>query len=111
MENQDHIQKLIQQLVTNAQAIISHQIALPLGARKILEIKYLLDKSQSGGNIDLNIFYLFDAESDGLPIGSERLMWEQEALKKQDETLDKIIEDYKNDIINKCWEIIHAYNN
>lgn len=98
----------IKKLVSNARAIISNQIALPLGIRKMSKIKYWLGETESPLNIDLTIFDKFEDEANGLPIGSERLLWEKEALKAQDVILDKIIAKYRDKVINKCFHIIEV---
>jgi hypothetical protein len=44
----------------------------------------------------------------GCPVGSERLLWDKDALKKQDAIIDKVIAQYRADIIDRCFEIIQV---
>ena len=106
-QNANHIIN-IKKLVSNAKAIISNQIALPLGIRKMAKLKFWFGESVSLLNIDLTIFDKFENEVNGLPIGSERLLWEKEALKKQDIVLENIIAKYREEIIDKCFQIIEV---
>lgn len=56
--------------------------------------------------IDLSVFQEFEKKIDGCPVGSERLLWDREALKKKDMVVDKVIKIYRDRIIDKCYELI-----
>jgi hypothetical protein len=95
---------LRRKLVSNAKAILTNQIGLPLGVRKMTRIGRWT--TQNGERVDLSIFDQFDRAIVGCPVGSERLLWDKEALKAQDEVIDGAIRQYRSAIIDKCFELI-----
>ncbi len=94
----------VRKLVSNAKAILTNQIGFPLGIRKMVRIQAWIRPSLS--EIDLGVFRECDLAFGGCPIGSERLLWEKNALKIQDEIIEKVLANYKGRIIDKCFEII-----
>ena len=96
----------INKLVSNAKAILTNQIGLPLGVRRMTTIQHWIKPPLT--NVDLAIFNDIDSKIKECPIGTERLLWEKNALMKQDEVIYKIIDAYRNGIISKCFEIIEA---
>jgi hypothetical protein len=107
-QNQETVQNNVKKLVSNAKAILTNQIALPLGVRKMNKIRYWINQSQSIMNIDFKIFDDFDNMTKGCPVGSERLLWAQDALKVQDKIVDNASAIYKEGILGKCFEIIET---
>ncbi|TFF34942.1 hypothetical protein [Mucilaginibacter psychrotolerans] len=96
----------IKKLVSNSRAIISNQIALPLGVQKMKTIIYWIGQIAPIDNIDLDVFQEYMAQTANLPIGTERLTYNPEFLKQQDTQLDYLTTRYKDEIIDKCFEII-----
>jgi hypothetical protein len=94
----------IRKLVSNAKAILTNQIGLPLGVRKMTRIAHWTTPTLN--MVDLSIFTQFDQAIVGCPVGSERLLWDKDALKRQDEVIDGAITRYRSEIIDKCFEII-----
>jgi hypothetical protein len=103
---EDQIQISIRKMVSNARAILTNQIGLPLGVRIMTRIAYRTRPAING--IDLKIFKDFDEAIGGCPVGSERLLWDKDALKEQDDIIDKIIARYRADVIDRCFEIIEV---
>ena len=101
----------IKKLVSNARAIISNQIALPLGASKMYKILIWINQIEPLEEIDLKIFNEYISHIRNFPIGTERLAYEQEFLKRQDKELDELTMQYKDKIIDKCFEIIDKLAN
>ena len=101
----------IEKLVSNARAIISNQIALPLGILKMTKINiWIVSVSQIKPiNVDLTVFREYMDEVEHRPLGTERLQWDKEALQEQDKIIDEITMRYKERIIDKCFEIIETY--
>ena len=95
----------LNKLVSNAKAILTNQVGISLGVRKMNKIAYTLS-SREKELLDLSVFQEFEKKIDGCPVGSERLLWDKEALKKQDIIVDKVIRIYRDKIIDKCFEII-----
>ena len=96
---------VVDKLVSNAKAILSNRIGISLGVKKMNEIATSLSGQQKS-QIDLSVFEEFAKRINGCPVGSERLLWDKEALKKQDIIVDKVIRVYRDKIIDKCFEII-----
>ena len=99
----------IKKLVSNARAIVTNQIGIPLGILKMTKIIYWIDRISKLENINLNLFdELYKSISD-FPLGSERLHCNKEYLTKQDKELNKIILENYDLIIDKCFEIINKF--
>ncbi len=107
-QNQEAIQINVKKLISNAKAILTNQIALPLGVRKMNRIRYWINQSQSVMSIDFKIFDDFDNMVKCGPVGTERLLWAREALKEQDKIVDTATAIYKEGILDKCFEIIET---
>lgn len=100
----------LNKLVSNAKAILTNQIAIPLGIRKMNKLIFWISKCQYQSTVDMSIFEEFEKNINGCPVGSERLLWDKTALKLQDEIIDKALALYKNEIIDTCFEIIETYD-
>ena len=96
---------VVDKLVSTAKAILSNRIGISLGVKKMNEIASSLTGQQKS-QIDLSVFEEFAKRINGCPVGSERLLWDKESLKKQDIIVDKVIRVYRDKIIDKCFEII-----
>lgn len=100
----------LNKLVSNAKAILTHQIALPLGIRKMNKLIFWISQCQYEPTVDMSIFEEFEKNINGCPVGSERLLWDKAALKLQDQIIDRALVLYKNKIIETCFEIIETYD-
>ena len=100
----------LNKLIANAKDILTNQVGISLGVRKMNKIIAAMD-SLSSLKIDLSVFQEFEKKIDGCPVGSERLLWEREDLKKKDIIVDKVIRIYRDRIIDKCFEIISLKKN
>jgi hypothetical protein len=60
-------------LVSNARAILTYQVAIPLGVRKMTNLIYWASQTHTIDSIDLSIFEKVDKQISGCPVGSERL--------------------------------------
>jgi hypothetical protein len=103
-------QNYIDKLISNARAIISNQIGLPLGV--ILMKRYItyINQIKPLENIDLEIFSDYYHNMDDLPIGTERLHWNIEKLIEMEEEVDQVNRTFKADVLRKCREIIDNYS-
>jgi hypothetical protein len=100
----------LKKLVSNAKAIVTNQIAMPLGVRKMNKIIIWLSQGQYACPIDMTVFQNFENNINGCPVGTERLLWDKEALKLQDQIIDEALAIYKHTIMDKCFEIIESYD-
>ncbi len=107
--NQTKRNNFIKKLLSNARAIISNQIALPLGVSKMHSILYQIALIKPLEEIDLQIFSDYKLKASDLAIGTERLAYHPDFLKRQDKILDELTLQHKDEIIDKCFEIINKF--
>ena len=100
----------IKKLVSNARAIISNQISLPLGSLKMKGILWLINQIEPLTEIDLKVFSEYNSKSTNFVIGTERLYCEREFLRNQDKLLDELTIQYKDRLIDKCFEIVEKFS-
>jgi hypothetical protein len=95
----------VSKLIANAKAILTNHVGISLGVRNMNKlVSSLLPNDKE--LIDFSVFQEFEKKIDGCPVGSERLLWDKESLKKKDIIVDKVIRIYRDKIIDKCFEII-----
>ena len=94
----------VNKLIANAKDILTNKVGISLGVRKMN--KLIAGNNSHSISVDLSVFQEFEKKIDGCPVGSERLLWEREALKKKDIIVDKVIRIYRDKIIDKCYELL-----
>ncbi|MGV3539833.1 MAG: hypothetical protein ACO1OQ_08485 [Rufibacter sp.] len=99
-------ERYIKQLVSNARAIISNQVGLPLGVLKMNKYITWIDYIRPLENIDLEIFSTYYINIDEVPIGTERLEWNIEKLIEFEEEFDHNNKLFRADVLRKCRELI-----
>lgn len=102
-------QNYLKKLVSNARAIISNQVALPLGIHKLLKIVYWINQVEPLP-IDLTLVNEYYGQILNYPLGSDRLLWERMKLLQLDAELEEINRRYREDLLLKCFEIIDSYS-
>jgi hypothetical protein len=102
-------ERYIKQLVSNARAIISNQVGIPLGVLKMNKYITWIDYIKPLENIDLKIFSIYYNKLGSLPIGTERLEWSIEKLIEFEEEIDQNNKLFKADVLRKCREIIDKF--
>ena len=105
MGEQEH-RSFINQLVANARAIISYQVGLPLGCVKMRKLLYWLTPYEV---LDYPVFEKYTNATRELPTSSERLYCSREALRRYDEKLVAINLEYREEILDVCFDIIERY--
>jgi hypothetical protein len=108
--NQEKRKNYIKKLVSNAKAMVTQQINIPLGSQKMTKIIYWINNIEPLNDIDLSIFSRFYSEIQHLAFGIERSSYNKELLQSEDSKLDYIVLNHKEKIIEKCYEIIHLYD-
>ncbi|HEU0144984.1 MAG TPA: DUF2489 domain-containing protein [Nitrososphaera sp.] len=96
-----------QKLVANARASISHQVGLPLGCIKMNRLFTWLE--YEGEKLEYPVFGEYLENVRALPTGSERLECSRAALRRYDEHLVPINLEYRERIIDACFDIIERY--
>jgi hypothetical protein len=106
--NDERHRSLIKQLVANARAIICYQVGLPFGVVRMCRLVYWLIP------FELLEFPVFDNYANAtleLPTGSERLNCSRDALSRYDEKLVAINLQYRQQVLDTCFEIIERFAN
>jgi hypothetical protein len=92
----------IRKLVANARAIVTYQVGLTVGCLR-------MRRSLHGLEFKYSVFEEYLGELEGLPIGTERLYWAQDALRIRDEKLEEINARFRNRIFDAAFEIIKSF--
>jgi hypothetical protein len=92
-------------LTSTARAIVTYQIGLPFGCIRAHRI--LSDLRAQGLTYPVFDEYLQSLKE--LPIGSERLKWNREALREADKKLEAASRRFRDGIFEACYEIIDSY--
>src|SRR5438128_12672268 len=103
---EDRHRSLLKKLVANSRAIISYQVGLPLGCAKMSKILYWLEPFEK---LDFPIFKQYAAATLEIPTGSERLHCTREALRRYDQKLVAINLEYREEVLDPCFEIIERF--
>ena len=106
MNEQKRISDL-RKLVANARAIISYQVGLPFGCVRMSRLIAWL--GYEGEKLDFPIFEEYLNNVRDIPTGSERLECSRAALRRYDARLVPINLEYRERIIDACFDIIEQY--
>jgi len=94
-------------LVANARAIISYQVGLPVGCVKMGRLLYWLENE--GEKLAFPVFGEYLEQVRAIPTGPERLECSRAALRRYDERLVPINLEYRERIIDSCFDIVEQY--
>ena len=89
-----------------ARQIVTYQIGLPAGCQRVLRF---WEPPLVDGIEQKAVFEEFMRAVEGLPIGSERLHWNRNALKEKDVLLERINSDFRDRIFEACWKLIELF--
>ena len=106
--NEERHRSLIKQLVANARAIISYQVGLPFGCARMSKILYWLEPFEV---LDFPVFKQYAAATFEIPTGPERLHCTRDALRRYDQKLVALNLEYREDVLDTCFEIIERFAN
>lgn len=97
----------IKRLVSAAKALLTLQIGLFVGARRIENVLLSLESEFDKKH---GIFAEFtNAVPRDIPIGSARLMWDSEAMLRTDLKLAPVEERFRSKLLAECAIIIRLY--
>ncbi|HEY9401131.1 MAG TPA: DUF2489 domain-containing protein [Pyrinomonadaceae bacterium] len=105
--NEQKRNSYLRKFVSNARAIISHQVGLPVGCMKMDRLLRWLEIE--GEKLDFPVFGEYYKNVLEIPIASERLECSRAALRRYDARLVPINLEYRERIIDACFEIIERY--
>jgi hypothetical protein len=108
MANPDKRTSYLKKLVGVARSIVTYQVGIPLGCTRAASLLASLEPFEK---LDFPVFAEFRNAVLGLPIGTDRLHWDREALRERDIRLEKIIRDFRDRVFDACYAIIERYGN
>lgn len=100
---------LLKKLVSNSRAILSNQISMPLGSLKMERIIYLIEQIKPITELNLKVFSDYNIQTSDYPIGEVRKGYNAKFLAELDIKLDNITLCFKNEVEEKCVEIIKIF--
>lgn len=106
--NEDRHRSLIKQLVANARAIITYQVGLPFG---VVRMRRILTWLKPFEILEFPVFDDYANATVALPTSSERLNCSRDALRRYDKKLVAINIEYREQILDTCFEIIERFAN
>ncbi len=93
-------------VVATARSIVTYQIGLSEGCRLMHRNFSWLAPYEK----DLpTIFHEYLGQVVGLPLGSERLLWDRETLREKDLILEATNQRFRNQIFDECWALIDRF--
>jgi hypothetical protein len=93
-------------VVAVACSIVSYEIGLPLGCRRMTRTLARLALYEA--NLP-KAFEEYLKQVKGLPLGSERLLWNRKVLQKKDVALEATNQRFRNEIFDTCWAVIDRF--
>ena len=89
-------------VVAAARSIVTYQIGLPQGCRRMDRALLWLAPYETGLP---TVFEAYLKEIRLLPTGSERLMWNRKILQEKDVALEAANQRFRNQIFDSCWAL------
>ena len=93
-------------VVSAARAILADQIGLSAGCQRLYRALSWLAPYET--NLPTVTDEYMKAVV-GLPIGSERLRWDREALRQKDIVLESVNQNFRSRILETCWVLIDRF--
>jgi hypothetical protein len=89
-------------VVAAARSIVTYQIGLPAGCQRITRTLAQIAPYETGLPM---VFQEYMNEVRGMPIGSERLLWNRRVLQETDVALEATNQRFRGQIFDACWTI------
>ena len=106
MPNPSKRDSAARKVMSAARAILADQIGLSAGCQRLHRALLWLSPYETYLPTIADEYMKAVA---GLPIGSERLRWEREALRKKDIVLDSVNQKFRARILEACWGLIDRF--
>lgn len=106
MTNPPKRDQLIRRLVATARAIVTYQVGLSVGCVRMSRI---LNWLEVYSRVEVPIFDEYLTAVRHLPISSDRLHWNVDALRAKDQELEAINSAYRNRVFDACFGIIETF--
>jgi len=106
MSNPSKRDSAARKVVAASRSIVTYQIGLPEGCRQMSRTLSWLAPHEP----DLpTVFEEYLNQVRGLPIGSERLLWNRRILQEKDVVLEATNQRFRNQIFDTCWTLIDRF--
>lgn len=106
MANPSKRDSAAKKVVAVARSIVTYQIGLPAGCMRMRRTLCWLSPYETGLP---EVFDEYLNEVRLLPITSERLFWDREALQKSDKLLEAANQRYRDRVFDACWALIDRF--
>jgi hypothetical protein len=97
----------LKKLISTARAIVTYQVGLPFGC---IRVRRILSDLRAQGLV-YPVFDEYLQALKELPMGSEHLKWNRDALRERDVKLEAESRRFRDAIFEACYEIIDAHGN
>jgi hypothetical protein len=105
--NLEEVQSVWAEAVKVAENILSGEVGIIEGARKLTAISYRLDSAET--ETDFLVFMATASETDYLPVGKERELWVKSALQEKDVEIMQAENYHKENILSACRVLIEKW--
>jgi hypothetical protein len=93
-------------VVAAARSLVTYQIGLPAGCQQMSRTLVWLAPYET----DLpTVFDEYLSQVRGLPLGSERLLWNRKVLQEKDVELEATNQRFRDQLFDTCWTIIDRF--
>lgn len=106
MVNPSRRDSVARKVVVAARSIVTYQIGLPEGCRQMSRNLVWLAPYETGLP---TVFDEYLKEVRGLPLGSERLLWDRKVLQVKDVSIEATNQRFRNQIFDTCWAVIDRF--
>lgn len=107
IQHENGKRKLLRQLLATAERMITYEIGLSVGARKLSNLILWLQKYEIRINIPVLDRYI--EQINPYPSGPERLHCSRDALRRYDKEIRRINSEFHDQIIDACFSIIERF--
>lgn len=94
------------QLVSAARAVVTYQVGLPVGC---VRLGGALARLRGVEPVELPAVASYLDAARGLPLGTERLAWDRDALRPLDARLEAINREFRDAVFDECYAVIDRF--
>jgi hypothetical protein len=104
--NEEHRQLLSGQIVAAARAVLSGELGIIAGARRLCGLGHEIGADRDA---HFTFFVGLESETDHLPVGEVRQHWNAEALREKDAEIMRVESFYRERALEICRQLIQKY--
>ena len=99
----------LQKLVSASRAILTYQVGLPHGCKRIDGILSTLRDLEKSEPVAYPVFGEYLGAIHEFPTGTERLHWNRDALRERDVHLEAINRQFRDRLFDACYDILERH--